>query len=455
MKMPDPLYQKISKLPKTPGVYIFKNKQGQPIYIGKALNIRRRVRSHFQQKPEEFGYKQSFMLPQIRDTDYIEVRSEIEALLLEANLIKNHKPKYNSRLKDDKSYLYIKITTGEDFPEVLTARLTDIKSSKRNILTKQVRDEKLSKISYFGPFPSAKTVRDTLKSLRRIFPYCNCNFKVCHKKKSCLWCEIGLDAGPCIGLISKEEYRQIIHRLILLLQGKKEKLIKEMEWEMALAAKHEEFEKAQLLKKQIAGIEYLTRPTTHPQIYLENPEYLAEKRKVGLLELKKILSLPKTPVRIECFDISNIHGKEATGSMVVFQNGQANKSQYRRFKIRLEGKPNDVAMMNEVIGRRLKHAEWLTPDLIVVDGGKGQVAGAIEVLNEADLTIPVIGLAKRMEEIIIPGGQDDKMIRKQEFKVLRLPGDSAALHILQALRDEAHRFALAYHRKLHLKVSLG
>ncbi|MDP3998194.1 MAG: GIY-YIG nuclease family protein, partial [bacterium] len=171
--------EKIERLPQTPGVYLFKNDTGQVIYVGKALNIRQRVKSHFREKLPEIGFRQSLMLSQIRDVDYVQVRSEIEALLLEANLIKKYQPKYNSRLKDDKSYLYIKITSGDDFPKVLTSRR-----------------EKLSGVKYFGPFPSAKTVRNTLKSLRRIFPYCNCNFKVCQKKKSCLWYEIGLDAGP-------------------------------------------------------------------------------------------------------------------------------------------------------------------------------------------------------------------------------------------------------------------
>lgn len=441
----------INHLPKTPGVYLFKNGEGKVIYVGKALNIRSRVRSYFRQTAKDFGFKQSLMLPQIETVECINVASEIEALLLEANLIKKYQPKYNSRLKDDKSYLYIKITTSDDFPKVLTARR-----------------EKLTGIKYFGPFPSAKTVRNTLKSLRRIFPYCNCNFKVCQKKKSCLWCEIGLDAGACLGLISKDDYRRMIKRLILLLEGKKDKLIKELKKEMVLAAKKEGFEKAHYLKKQIEGIEYLTRSTTSPQVYLEDPEYLAKKRQEGLLELKRILGLSNVPVKIECFDISDIHGKEATGSMVVFQKGEPDKSQYRRFKIRLEEKPNDVAMMQEVVRRRSKHPEWPPADLIVVDGGKGQISGVVKVLEEAKVSIPVIGLAKRMEEIIfrltacvidksIIKTKEPKDLRTKElkFEILRLPRDSAALHILQAIRDEAHRFAITYHRKLRLKISLG
>lgn len=419
----------IQKLPKSPGVYLFKNKDGRVIYVGKAINIQLRVKSHFDRKATGLDFKKTLISDETASIDYIEVQSEIEALLLEANLIKRYLPKYNSRLKDDKSYLYIKVTTDDLFPKVLT-----------------VRRENLAGNVYFGPFPSAKTVRSTLKSLRRIFPYCNCNFKVCRKRKSCLWYEIGLDAGPCLGLISKDDYRKLIKHLVLLLEGKKEKLIKELEREMALAARGEEYEKAEILKKQIAGIDYLTRPIIYPQVYLEDPEYLAKKRQEGLWELKKILGLSKIPQRIECFDISDIHGKEATGSMVVFQKGEADKSQYRRFKIRSQAKPNDVVMMQEVVRRRLKHPEWPTADLIVVDGGKGQVSGTVEVLREAAIAIPVIGLAKRLEEVI-----RNRVTGKLEFEILRLPKDSPALHILQAIRDEAHRFAINFHRKLRLR----
>lgn len=344
------------------------------------------------------------------------VESEFEALLLEANLVKRYQPKYNIRLKDDKSYLYIKITASQDFPKVLTCRRKETREGQT-----------------FGPFPSAKTVRNTLKSLRKIFPYCNCNFKVCQKRKSCLWWEIGLDAGPCLGLIDKKSYRKIIRHLLMLLSGKKEKLLKALTKEMTCAAKKEEFERAQFFKKQIEGIGYLT----HPEI------------------LGQTLGLKKIPVRVECYDISDIHGRQATGSLVVFQKGEPDKSGYRRFKVRLEGKPNDVAMIKEIIKRRLGHPEWPTPDLIVIDGGKGQVSGVLRVLTEAEWETPVIGLAKRNEEIIVPEvktGKQQRGIGKIKFRVLRLAGDSPALHLLERIRDEAHRFALAYHRKLRLKA---
>lgn len=423
----------INHLPKRPGVYLFKNSNRQVLYVGKALDLRNRVKSYFHTTENKLEVKTPLLVPQIASVEYIEVRSDIEALLLEANLIKKFQPKYNAKLKDDKSYLYIKITTGEDFPKVSTTR-----------------QENLPNTTYFGPFPSAKTVRNTLKSLRRIFPYCNCRFRTCQKRQSCFYHEIGLDAGPCLGLVSKEEYRRMVHRFILLLEGKKEKLIRELKSNMEEAARREEFEKAQSFKKQITGIEYLTRPVTSPQIYLEEPEYLAKMRQSGLGEIQKFLALERIPSRIECFDVSNIHGHDATGSMVVFYNGQPEKSQYRRFKIHDEGKPNDVTMIKEVIRRRLGHSEWPQAGLLVVDGGKGQVSGAREALSEHKAEIPVIGLAKRLEEIIIP--QKGREQQETEFTILRLPKDSTALHLLQAIRDEAHRFALSYHRKLRLKI---
>lgn len=428
----------VNHLPPAPGIYIFRGEAGQSIYVGKALNLRARVKSHF--RPPKGLFKKDLLREQTSSVDYIAVESEIEALLLEANLIKKFQPKYNTRLKDDKSYLYIKITAADDFPKVLTARR-----------------EKLPGVKYFGPFPSARTVRNTLKALRNIFPYCNCNFRLCQKKKSCFYVELGLDAGACLGLVGKNEYRQMIRRLIFLLEGKREKVLLELGKLMVAAAQKEDFEKAQALKKQILGIEYLTRPVTSPQIYLEDPEYLAKKRQEGLLALWKLLSLGKVPQRIECFDISDIHGREATGSMVVFQKGEPDKSQYRRFRVRLEGKPNDIAMMKEVISRRLGHSEWPMADLIVVDGGKGQVSGALDVFAQAGLQIPVIGLAKKLEEIIVAKKQWSNLPRRpagetmKQFTVFRLPSNSPALHLLQALRDEAHRFALTYHRKLRLK----
>lgn len=431
------LWRQITILPGKPGVYLFKDRAGKIIYVGKALNLKKRVASHFLKKFFLLG-REELLVSQTKTVNFFLVESEIEALLLEADLIKKYQPKYNVRLKDDKSYLYIKITQSDDFPKVLTARR-----------------EKIPGHLYFGPFPSAKTVRATLRSLRRFFPYCNCHFKICQRRRSCLWVELGLDSGPCLGKIDKASYRKIIRHLTYLLFGKKEKLLKLLQKEMRAAAQKEEFEKAQFYKRQIAGIEYLTRPLRAPSEYLRSPEIFNKKRQEALKELQKLLGLSRIPFRIEGYDISNIGGQEATGSMVVFTRGEADKSGYRRFKIKISQRPDDVAMLKEVMRRRLAHPEWPLPDLVVVDGGKGQVGGVLRVLEEAKITLPMIGLAKRLEEIIIPAKLRSRGAKKLKFKTIRRPPDSSVLQLLQRLRDESHRFALTYHRKLRIKTLIS
>lgn len=403
------------------------------IYVGKAVNLAARVRSYWHKEATLFP-KIATMTPQIATVDYVEVESEFDALLLETRLIQKLKPRYNTRLKDGKSYLYIKITQSEDFPKVLTARR-----------------EKLPGCIYFGPFPSARSVRNTLRFLRRLFPYCNCNFKVCQKRGSCLWAEIDLDSGPCVGKINKVEYRKLIRHLIRLLSGKKAELIKTLTREMRVAANHQNFEEAQLLKKQIEGIEYLTQARVEPEVYLERPEFLEDRHTEELNNLRAVLNLQTVPARIECFDISDIFSREATGSMVVLKGGGPDKSSYRRFKVKSSTKPNDVAMMGEVISRRLNHPEWSLPNLLVVDGGKGQVTAAMDALAKHNLSLPVVGLAKKLEEIIIPMAKGKEQGSIMKFRTLRLPANSPALQLLQRLRDEAHRFAITYHRKLRTR----
>lgn len=417
------------------------------IYVGKAVNLAARVRSYWQ-KEATFFPKIATMISQIAVTDYVEVESEFDALLLEVRLIQKFKPRYNTRLKDDKSYLYIKITQSEDFPKVLTARRPTPERSDGG----QARREKIPGNIYFGPFPSARSVQNTLRFLRRLFPYCNCNFRVCQNRGSCLWTEIGLDSGPCLGKISQREYHKLIRRLILLLSGKRGQLIETLTREMRILASRQEFEQAQLLKRQIEGIEYLTRSRVEPEVYLEQPDFLKEHRTEELNSLRALLNLKEIPNRIECFDISDIFGREATGSMVVLKGGGADKSSYRRFRVHPpvggKAKPNDVAMIAEVISRRLNHQEWPPPNLLVVDGGKGQVSAAQKALVEHNLSLPVIGLAKRLEEIIVPLATVKQNGKKTAFKTLRLPASAPALQLLKRLRDEAHRFALTYHRKL-------
>src|SRR3989344_4752002 len=401
-------------VPHKPGVYVYKNSTGSVIYVGKAIDLYHRVTSYFtgEQTP-----RTSVLVEEIGSVETIVVESELEALILEANLIKKYLPKFNIRLTDDKDYLYIKITKG-NFPSVETARKHELEDSKK----------------YFGPFPSSRLVKETLKSLRKIFPWCN-NMRS-KKFKPCFYYHIHLCPGSCAGVIDSKEYNKNINRLIKLLEGKKQELIDELNDDIRRHAKNLEFEKAQQLKKILEGLNYITQ-RNRVHIYLENPNFLEDERSQALRQLQKDLNLKELPERIEGYDISNIQGINATGSMVVLSHGDIDKSQYRKFKIRISGKPNDVGMHREMIKRRLKHPEWPLPDVIIVDGGRGQARVVqYEILN-FKFEIPVFGLAKNREWLYPPDGE-----------IIKLPKRSLSLRLLQKLRDEAHRFAVSYHRKL-------
>lgn len=414
-----------SKIPHKPGVYIYKDSTGEILYVGKAIDLYHRVASYFS---GTLSQKLSLLVDQIADIETIIVESELEALLLEANLIKKHLPPFNIRLTDDKDYLYI-VVNRENFPKILTARKKDLKGAKKN----------------WGPFPSSRTVRETLKALRKVFPWCanppRMNTHI--GNRACFYYHIGLCPGACVGAVDKFKYQKIIGRFSKFLDGKKEELVSQLTEEMAQASQRMEFEEAESIKKTIRGIEYLTQ-TNRTKLYLENPNFLEEERQFALKELKKDLNLKKLPERIEGYDISNISGKEATGSMVVLTNGEIDKSQYRKFKINPpaggSGKPNDVGMLREMVRRRFQHPEWPVPDLIIVDGGRGQVRAANYELRTTKYEIPIYGLAKRMEWLYPPEGE-----------VLKLSRKSLSLKLLQKLRDEAHRFAISYHKKLHGK----
>ena len=422
-----------SLLPHKPGVYTFKNKNGRVIYVGKAIDLYHRVASYFSRFTPDVqlqfhigseNVKTSILAGEITSVETIIVESELEALILEANLIKKHLPEFNVSLKDDKDYLYIKITK-EDFPKVVTARAKDLKGS----------------LKHFGPFPSSRTVRDTLKVLRRVFPWCAQPPRPgLARLKPCFYYHIGQCPGACAGEISKTDYRKNIFRLAKLLEGGKEKLVDDLMEEMKKAAVEQQFEEADRLKRMIQGIAYLTQPN-RTKSYLENPNFLEDQRGVALEELKDVLHLDRIPERIECYDISNIQGHESTGSMVVLTNGEIDKSQYRKFKIKITGRPNDVGMHKEMMRRRLSHPEWPFPDLILVDGGKGQVNGIMEELGTRSVELRVYGIAKRMEWLY---GSDGS--------VIKLSRRSPALKLVQKIRDEAHRFAITYHRKLHQRA---
>ena len=405
---------KISSLSHATGVYIFKNSSDKPIYIGKAINIRKRVKDHFNRKDDD--YREKLLIEQTNSIEEIQVDSEIEALLLETNLIKKYKPVFNSQLKDDKDYLYIKMTS-DSFPRVLTAR-------KRDLADAHI---------YFGPFPSANKVRETLKTLRKIFPfsiYCKPG-----KKRACLGYHLGICPGVCINKISEGDYRKTIVSLKLFLQGKKQSVLDILNKELTAFTKNLEYEKAAEIKNKIDAISYITRPIRSVQEYLE--EGIDKIRERELSDLASQIKINKIPVRIESYDISNLFGEQAVGSMVVFTNGEPDKNEYRKFRIKTVKGISDVAMIAEVIGRRFKNS-WPTPDLVIVDGGRPQLNSALKAIRTTRYRGGLVALAKRFEQIYLP----------DVTKPLILPRESDALKLVQRIRDEAHRFAIRYHRKL-------
>jgi excinuclease ABC subunit C len=445
----------------------------------------------------------------------------MDALILEANLIKEHRPRFNVILKDDKSHLYIKITLYENWPRISTCRATDIYLDP--------------KATYFGPFPSGRTVKETLRSLRRVFPYLAHNQPAVAGRRrppqSYFYYNLPLQSSyhePDL-----KEYRRQVFQLIYFLEGKRQTVTNELEKLMNQASKDLDFEQAGNIKRQLDGMSYITQKTISPDSYISNPELLIEKRLQGLRELSHVLSgywkrfsqsnndeatLDSHPLisRIECFDISNISGQYAVGSMVVCVNGEMSKSDYRKFRVKREQAPNDVAMMAEILRRRFKRLQYkehnaekdrnsdssfnATPDLIIVDGGKGQLSMAYTVLAEFGLDIPIVGMTKREEELLIPllspqpssmlmsgkemldyTSSNDRPRRTQSPKrsaahgaiarnehesltnistdshyiSIRLARGSEALFLIQRIRDEAHRFAITYHRNLRAKGFLG
>lgn len=409
-------------LPTFPGVYLFFDKAGVVIYVGKAINLRSRVSSYFQ---KNLASSKTFVLVQaINKIAFFEVASDIEALLLEAKLIKQYQPFYNSRLKDDKDYLYI-ILTKEDFPKVITGRKRDIANS----------------FSYFGPFTTARAARDTLRLARKIFPFrTNCRPNV---GKACLSFHLGLCPGVCIGAKTKSEYRKSLSKLKKFLNGDTQSLLRKLEVDMQQASKESQFEEAAKLRDSMEAIKKTTKRYEEVDKYLDGPGALEGVYQLQLQALAKELALQKIPRRIECYDISNFQGSNSVGSMVVLENGKINKDEYRRFKIKTVSGINDPASMAEVLTRRFGN-DWELPNLIVVDGGKTQLNAAAAVMERLRLKITVIGLAKRNEEIYRVGSKQP----------LRLPKNSAAILLVQRIRDEAHRFAVSYHRKLRAKVFL-
>ncbi len=561
----DEFGERLRALPTSPGVYLFHDGDGTVLYVGKAASLRNRVSSYFGSTPSLVP-KVRNMMRRVEDFEFIVTESEQEALILECNLIKERQPQYNARLKDDKSYPFIKIDMSEDFPQVYVTRKVPNDGSR-----------------YFGPFASASSVRRTLNLLKKLFPYRSCTKTITgDDARPCLDFYIHRCVGPCIGAVDREQYAEIIDQVVLFLEGKTNRVVRSISRRMEEAADGLEFERAAVLRDQLRAIErvnegqkvlnlnsenldvialapseseawvevffvrhgkligrdnfimagtqdgtpgdiltafvqqfYDATPYVPPRILVQHAlddaepiaEWLRQKRgsrvrvytpqrgqkrrlmemvsenarqgldhlevrrasdsaklHAGLSELQEALSLPEPPRRIECYDISNIQGTNAVGSMVVFEDGRSAPSQYRRFRIKTVEGVDDYAMMREMLTRRFKRladarnaangsedgesdtgekpgdgGSWgVAPDLALIDGGKGHLGAALQVFLELGIDfVPLASLAKENEELFVPHVQEGIM----------LPRDSQGLYLVQRARDEAHRFAITYHRQ--------
>lgn len=546
---------KLKNIPQKSGIYFFKDEHGDVLYVGKAVNLTHRVRSYFQNS-SDLSDKLQRLVARINDIDFILAPSEQEALVLESNFIKRYRPKYNVRLKDDKSYPYLKLDLKEAYPRLSVARRPPPDGSR-----------------YFGPFTSVYSLKITLNLIKKLFPIRTCGRIIVDGKKSrpCLDLHIHRCQGPCIGAVSNDEYMKVIKQVILFLEGRTDTILKDLKQNMEKASRELEFERAAKIRDQISAIEKVIaqqklssttlgedtdvvafsrdRDQAFVQIFfirngalvgkehfiligvegeedrkalssfikqfyevaayvpgkillpgpveeeglllswlkekkgtlvrLKTPRGSKEKNLMAMVkenaregleqfkmkqfsspdsitaalsEMADKLKLPVLPHRIECYDVSNIQGTAATASMAVFEDGLPLKSAYRRFRIREVKGPDDYAMLREVFRRRLKrntagNGKWsILPDLLLVDGGKGQLNVALEVIRELGLnSIPAAALAKERDEVFLPGNPVPTL----------LPPRSPALYLIQRIRDEAHRFALGYHQKLRTKQSFA
>ncbi len=443
--------QKVESLPQTPGSYIFKDAGGKVIYVGKAKNLKSRVKSYFSVSiPSDF--KTAELVSKINDLEFIKVGSEFEALILEAELIKKYRPKYNIVLKDDKSRIYIVIRDdiisilGKKYklPKVITARKPDLRDSD----------------IVFGPYPNNVVVRKILTTSRKIFPFRDCNYTKFAKYRKigspCLYGHMGICPSPC--LVSEpsdlSSYKKNIFGLKKILSGNATGLIKNIKRKMQIYSQNEKFEEAAVYRDLLDKFYFVQKTFREAEEYINNPYLIDDINKKSLEEIKDFLPFLKNlPRRIECYDISNISGKEAVGSMVVSINGSIDKSEYKRFKIKFKKTPDDFGMMYEVLYRRLKRElpgsdvkSWGLPDLIVVDGGKPQVSSASDVLRDLEILVPVVGIAKKYETLVYKEGKD--------FIEKTFPKDSLGMKLIIKLRDESHRFAQSYHHLLRKRSLL-
>lgn len=431
----------LSHLPDGPGVYLMRDAAAAVLYIGKAKDLRKRVGQYFQKNPSDTRGKIPNLVALIRSIDYIASASEREALLTERQLIYNLQPFFNEMWKDAKTYPYLELTR-EDFPRLLFTR-------------RKTRDGG----QYFGPYPKVETLKKLAGYLWRIkfirLRRCSWDFSVERplderKIKACLYFHTGQCPAPCAGRISKADYGALVTRVADFFKGDFKKLEAAFRLKMARAAKKLAYEEAGQYRDFLAAFEHMqerVRISRLPDDFMET----SVRRTGAVTELKKALGLSKPPVHIEAFDTSSLFGRQAVGSSVCFINGEKNTAHYRKYRINFKNTPeggNDFAMMEEIVGRRLaqlKKKNETPPDLLLIDGGPGQLAAAMKALRAAGMKIPVIGLAKRIEEVFMPARALPLLLDRAH------PG----LRLLQALRDEAHRFGVTYHRLLRGRAELG
>jgi excinuclease ABC subunit C len=427
--------EKVRSFPNSPGLYLMKDAQGRVIYIGKAKNLRARAGSYFHRSAAS-DKRICDWIDEVADIDHLPADSEVDALLMEARLIKDIQPRHNIDLKDDKSFPYLQITTGEDFPRVN--------------FTREPLD---SGVKLYGPFPRAKSLRGAIQVLQRIFKFRTCTLDIDEDDprwrwfRPCLLASIDQCTAPCNFRIDRETYRRDIRRLRLFLDGKKDVVLKELEDDMKEASKALQFEKAARLRDEIKALGNLNlrgdlARHAQPEVFYVDPTK-------GLKGLKRVLGLESIPRTIDGVDIAHLGGTETVGSLVTFVDGLPFKPGYRRYRIKSVQGVDDFASIREVITRRiqgLQEREEPFPDILLIDGGKGQLSSAMAAFEALKINPPtVISLAKREEEIYVPGRSDPIVLRRRAF----------ALRLLQYVRDEAHRFAQHYHHLLRSKKALG
>jgi excinuclease ABC subunit C len=432
--IPKKIKIKNKALPDSPGVYFFYNTAGVLMYVGKATSLKKRVGSYFTKAHDR---RIAEMVAQIARIDYSETPTVIEALVLEANQIKARRPKYNILERDDKSFLYLTITN-EDFPRPILYRGLELERFGINPFSRTLSPKaKKQFLAVFGPYTSGASLRKALDLIRKIIQWSDCQPPaVTGRSKPCFNVHIGRCPGVCSGAISKKDYHNIVKQLILFFEGKKSRLVSQMKKDMKQLSKEMKFEAAAKLRNKIFALEHIQDVAVISREDFALPLTKTEKEGLDLMG------------RLEAYDISNISGTSSVGSMVVFESGEPAKNLYRKFKIKSVKGANDVAMLEEVLRRRLKHTEWPLPEVFIIDGGEGQINRVARVLREAGVKTPLIGIAKGFDR-----KQDRLVYNVNDRELARLA--AMGKEVFQRARDEAHRFAVKYHRVVRGRGLIG